>query len=113
MVRLATNPYKIDESLAFARHIKKEFNMEVALNLMYFGIWIEDNEFLSELNRTDTEFVDYVYFVDSYGSVMPSQLGTLREDLPDLFGSVSIGFHGHNNQEMALANSLEMIKRWG
>jgi len=52
-----------------------------------------------------------IYCTDSAGYMLPSEvsekMGLLREQLP---GHVEIGFHGHHNLAMGIANSLAAIE---
>jgi 4-hydroxy-2-oxovalerate/4-hydroxy-2-oxohexanoate aldolase len=60
------------------------------------------------------QMVDYgancVYCTDSAGFMLPDEvsqkIALLRSELPD---SIEIGFHGHHNMGMAIANSLAAI----
>lgn len=52
-----------------------------------------------------------VYCTDSAGYMLPTEvsekIGLLRNELP---GEIEIGFHGHHNMGMAIANSLAAIE---
>jgi 4-hydroxy-2-oxovalerate/4-hydroxy-2-oxohexanoate aldolase len=52
-----------------------------------------------------------VYCTDSAGYMLPTEvsekIGLLRSELP---GEIEIGFHGHHNMGMAIANSLTAIE---
>ena len=50
-----------------------------------------------------------VYVVDSYGYLNPDNTKSLVERYAALCPGKLIGFHGHNNQQLALANSLAAI----
>lgn len=49
-----------------------------------------------------------VYVVDSYGNLTPRQTRGLIERYAGLSGK-AVGFHGHNNLQLALANSLAAV----
>jgi 4-hydroxy 2-oxovalerate aldolase len=51
-----------------------------------------------------------VYIVDSAGGMLPHQIKTYAKALRDLHPDVNIGFHGHNNIGMAVANTLSCIE---
>jgi 4-hydroxy 2-oxovalerate aldolase len=55
--------------------------------------------------------VQVVYIVDSFGALFPERVGDLvllfRRVLPDRI----IGFHGHNHQQLAFANTVEAGNR--
>jgi 4-hydroxy 2-oxovalerate aldolase len=106
MVRMAISPANFDNAIPLALKIKK-MGFEVGFNVMYMSTWIEDKEFLKKLPKVNG-LVDYFYMVDSYGGVLPS-------DVKEIFKIVTskidcpIGFHGHDNLEMGLINSITAI----
>ncbi|WP_028974138.1 aldolase catalytic domain-containing protein [Spirochaeta cellobiosiphila] len=51
-----------------------------------------------------------VYVVDSFGSLSMNQTAGLIKLYKDSCPSKKIGFHGHNNQQLALANTLMAIE---
>jgi 4-hydroxy-2-oxovalerate/4-hydroxy-2-oxohexanoate aldolase len=52
-----------------------------------------------------------IYITDSAGHMLPEDVGasisTVRESLPD---NIELGFHGHHNLGMAIANSIAAVK---
>ena len=106
MVRLAINPDNFIRAKKLATEIKK-MGFEVALNVMYMSDW-KGNSFLDELDNLD-EIADYLYMVDSYGGVFNYNIiNTIK--LLKKKTSINLGFHGHNNLEMALSNSICAIE---
>jgi 4-hydroxy 2-oxovalerate aldolase len=107
MVRLAIDPTNLLRAIALAKKVKS-MGFELGFNVMYMSKWKELPEFLSNLKHVDG-VADYFYMVDSYGGVYP-------EDVKEIFGLVrsqmktKIGFHGHNNLELALINTLMAIE---
>jgi len=107
LVRIAVSPENFKRAITLAKEIKKFHNFEVAFNVMYMSSWIDNNDFLEYCEDLDG-FVDYFYMVDSYG-------GIFQEDVKKIIKLVSsktnakLGFHGHNNLEMALANTITAI----
>lgn len=103
LVRLAIDPQNFERAIELARSIKK-LGFEVAFNVMYMSNWKNDSSFLDKLDGIGTDVIDYFYMVDSFGGILPNefeeifQLVKAKTDLP-------LGFHGHNNLEMALINS--------
>lgn len=55
--------------------------------------------------------VDVIYLVDSYGSLYPENASRLAEVyLSAVEGTdKKIGFHGHNNQNVAFANTIDVL----
>lgn len=107
MVRLAIDPQNLSRALVLAEKVKS-MGFEVGFNVMYMSKWKNQPEFLNEIKNVDG-IADYFYMVDSYGGVFP-------EDVKEIFSlvkaqtNVPIGFHGHNNMELALINSLTAIE---
>lgn len=103
MVRIAIDPKNMARAIELARAVKK-LRFEVGFNVMYMSDWKKDDSFLDLLNGLE-DTIDYFYMVDSFGGVMP-------EDVVDIISTVKskinipLGFHGHNNLEMALANTI-------
>ena len=103
MVRIAIDPANFERAIELAKAIKF-MGFEVAFNVMYMSKWKADNSFLDLLEGLDNT-IDYFYMVDSFG-------GVFQEDVKEIISlvrsktNVKLGFHGHNNLEMALANTI-------
>ncbi len=54
---------------------------------------------------------DYIYIVDSAGCMLPDQLCEYYDAIKNVDENVKIGFHGHNNLGMAVANSLKCTEK--
>lgn len=107
MIRIAVDPQNINRAIAVADEVKA-LGFEVAFNVMYMSKWKQEPGFLKELSNIDG-IADYLYLVDSYGGVYPNDvietIQLVREKT-----ACPIGFHGHNNMELALINSLTAIE---
>ena len=106
MIRIAIDPKRFDFGIKKAGIVRK-LGYKVAFNVMYLSKWIDDNSFHKKLNGLE-KHVDYLYLVDSYGSVYPEDINRVVKKIR-LITSVKLGFHGHNNMELALANSIEAV----
>ena len=106
MVRIAIDPKNFKRALSLASKVK-ELGFEVALNVMYMSTWKKEKDFLELLPEVNG-IADYFYMVDSFGGVYPEDV---KETISMLRAktNVKLGFHGHNNLEMALANTLVAI----
>lgn len=105
LYRLAVSPDNLEQALNLAKKIKQQ-NKEVALNIMYASQWKADDAFINKILNSST-FVDIVYIVDSFGSLFP-------KDVIKIFSSFKerkfkMGFHAHNNLELAFANTITAI----
>ena len=87
----------------------KNLKFQVCANLMYCHELLENKKFESIISSI-LDFADVIYFVDSYGSLLPGQLTQLVQKFKTLFPKKKFGFHSHNNLELALSNSVEAIK---
>ncbi|SKC82977.1 aldolase catalytic domain-containing protein [Ohtaekwangia koreensis] len=103
MVRIALDPEQFSRALKLAEEIKK-MGFEVGFNTMYMSKWKQNTAFLNELKYVDA-VADYFYMVDSYGGVYPQDVIDTIQMVKERT-SVKLGFHGHNNMELALINSL-------
>lgn len=103
MVRLAIDPENFLRAIELGRKVK-ELGFELGFNVMYMSKWTKYPDLMNNLCLLEG-LADYLYMVDSYGGVYP-------EDVKDIIGkirsksTIPLGFHGHNNLELALVNSL-------
>jgi 4-hydroxy 2-oxovalerate aldolase len=81
---------------------------ETSLNIMALSHVLEKdlNDALAEINKSS---IDIVYIVDSYGSIVPSNIGYLVELFRKQLPEKKLGVHTHNNMQLALANTLEAV----
>lgn len=107
MVRIAIDPKNFDRALTLAKSVK-ELGFEVGFNTMYMSKLNEYEGFIDKLGQLD-DVVDLFCMVDSFGGVTP-------QDVKDIFQKVRektacpIGFHGHNNLQLGLINTLTAIE---
>ena len=107
MVRIAIDPKNFKRALVLASSIKA-LGFQVGFNVMYMSKWAGEKEFLSLISEVNG-IADYFYMVDSYGGVYPKDVKNIY-DLVRSKTDVNIGFHGHNNLELALINTLTAIE---
>ena len=108
LVRLAVRPGDLAQAAKVAKVIKS-MGFLVATNIMYMSTWKSLDRFYDSLHQLEGT-VDYVWMVDSYGALLPDDMKTIVENVKKQI-SCPLGFHGHNNLELAMANSLEAIKQ--
>jgi 4-hydroxy 2-oxovalerate aldolase len=107
MVRIAVAPERITNARNMSQELKK-MGYEVGLNVMYLSNIASDHPVFTELKGIENE-VDYFYLVDSYGGLFPEQLKE-KIALVRSHTKVPLGFHGHNNIELAFINTLTAIE---
>ena len=84
------------------------FSFKVAVNLMNISDWIFNKDFLQSLNDLNKSRIDFFYLVDSKGNIRPMDLIEIIKKVRNHF-KLSLGFHGHNNLELALSNTISSI----
>ena len=83
-------------------------SFNVAFNVMYLSEWQNHKEIKEVLPKLNN-LVDYFYMVDSFGSVFPENIKNIIQEIRAL-SDISLGFHGHNNIELGLINTLTAIE---
>ena len=106
MIRIAIDPKNMERAIELAKEVKKE-GFKVAFNVMYMSNWKADSSFLNHLKGVEI-VIDYFYMVDSYGGVMPEDVKETIQ-LVKSKTNVPLGFHGHDNLEMGLINTITAI----
>lgn len=107
MIRIAIDPKNFDRAVVLARAVKA-LGFEVGFNCMYMSKWTtEYSRFLKKLSILNG-MADLFCMVDSFGGVTPEDVtyiyNTVRENT-----TCPIGFHGHNNLQMGLINTITAI----
>ncbi len=106
-VRVGVNVDQFDLSKPFVEEARK-LGLMVCTNFMKSYV-LAPKDF-AKLCQASADFgSDLVYLVDSAGGMMPDDVKDYIGAIRDLT-SVSLGFHGHNNIQMAIINSLTAIE---
>lgn len=75
---------------------------------MYMSRWLSDYpDFLKKLNQING-VADLFCMVDSFGGMTPKELTTIVKEVR-ANTTVPVGFHGHNNLQLGLINTLTAI----
>lgn len=82
-----------------------ERGYETTINIMALSN-VMDNELNESLAMINDSPVDFVYIVDSYGSLDPEDIHYLVEKFRRNLSNKRLGVHTHNNMQLALANTL-------
>lgn len=106
-VRVATYPYELDLALLQCEQLKEK-GYEVFLNLMVISEFKQEHfDILTKWEHKT--ILETISFADSFGSFLPDDIthyfGKLKE-----IGFNKIGFHSHNNLQLAFANSLKALE---
>ena len=106
-VRVACYVPQMEEGLAAAQ-ILDSLGYETFLNIMAVSE-AQPSALDAALNRAGESPVRAVSVVDSYGNLVPGQVRALVEHYQEVTGK-AVGFHGHNNLQLALAKSLAAVE---
>jgi 4-hydroxy 2-oxovalerate aldolase len=106
-IRLASTPENIKETVKISCEIKK-YGFKVAINIMYLHTYL-DSKKIQAMCKSIFNNADIVYLVDSYGSCLPQEVSFAVKEFKH-FLECKIGFHGHNNMELGVSNSLAAIQ---
>lgn len=106
--RLACYVHQIDEAIDISNYLN-QLGYKTFFNIM--AVSASDPEVvrncLQKVNLTEAEGV---YLADTFGSFLPEDIEKRLESYAELCPDLKQGFHGHNNIQMGLANSLAAIR---
>lgn len=106
-VRVATYRKTLGPAIEFAEYIGS-LGYEVFLNLMAISHYSPSH--LAEAKKLVTaSSVRNLYFADSFGSLFPDHVIRIVRELREIEG-IRVGFHAHNNMQMAFANCLTAVE---
>lgn len=107
MIRIAVDPKNMLRAIKLAKVVKEQ-GFEVGFNIMYMSRWEQYEGFYEQL-RGVNGIADILNMVDSFGGVMPNEVVEIIRKLREVV-TCQIGFHGHNNLQMGLFNTLTAIE---
>ncbi len=107
-VRIGTDVNKVDESKKFIDLAKKK-GLEVFANFMKSYV-LSPKEFAALVNKSHQFGADGIYLVDSAGGMLPTQVKNFIQAAFALNPDFLLGFHGHNNLGLGMANALVCIE---
>lgn len=110
LVRVATYIHQIPTAIHMIEDAKEK-GYEVTVNVMAASK-IPDESLFDGLWLLARSNVDVIYLVDSFGSFYPEQITRLAQKYLELAGEAGkeVGYHGHNNQQLAFANTIEACR---
>ncbi len=106
--RLACYVHQIDEALELSDYLV-DLGYETFINIMAVstGTPEEVRACLEKVNRSSASGI---YLSDTFGSFLPRDIQSRLEEYRAFCPEKKLGFHGHNNTQMALANSLAAVE---
>lgn len=110
MVRVACYIHQIPAAIEMIEHFHN-LGYETTCNIMAISqANTEQIDAALEMLGAQSH-VDVIYLVDSYGSLYPESAANLSKkylEIGEKYGK-AIGFHAHNNQNLAFANTIETL----
>ncbi len=108
MIRTACYVADIDKGIDLAKRTK-DLGFLTTINIMAPSAAIETDlvEALEQVNASDE--VDYLYLVDSFGAFYSEQITSYLDLYKKHAPDKELGFHGHNNQQLAFSNTQQCI----
>jgi len=107
-IRFASNvdrPQLLTGNIAYAR--KKKPNLKIFIQMMR-STRLPSHMICASVQKVVEMGADVVYLVDTAGHFMPDEVRELAELIRSEF-RIAVGFHGHNNLNLAVANSLAAV----
>lgn len=109
MVRVACYIHQIPSAIEMIEHFHN-LGYETTCNIMAIS-QANSEQVEDALEMLGNSSVDVIYLVDSYGSLYPENAGKFAKkylEIGEKYGK-AIGFHAHNNQNLAFANTIETM----
>lgn len=106
-VRVAAYPYEYERAFKLIELLHSKGYL-VYMNLMASSE-ITEEQYEQLKNWENKHLIGSIYFADSFGGFTPSDIPFFVNKLKEI-GFNEIGFHSHNNLQMAFANSLKSIE---
>lgn len=109
MVRVACYIHQIPSAIEMVEYFHK-LGYETACNIMAVS-QANTEQLMQALDALAKSSVDVIYLVDSYGSLYPENASELAQKYVAAVEGTNkqIGFHAHNNQNLAFANTIETM----
>lgn len=105
-IRIATHIKDLDSSVQLAQYLIEK-GYKLAINIMQAHNL--DEEVVSKFSNTTQNLnLQSIYFADSLGCMLPSQINKLV-NIFKKNTNIPIGIHAHNNMGLALANTIEAV----
>ncbi len=106
-IRIGTNVTEVESSKPYIERAKRR-GMYISANFMKSYV-LPPREFAQKAKLSRSYGTDVVALVDSAGGMLPEQIEAYVRAIREVT-DVPIGFHGHDNLGLAVANSLLMVR---
>lgn len=114
MIRILVNPTKWEMNEQMANEYKEQLSLlvnlgyELTLNVAYIDTLTSVQ--LDDALALVVPGVKWIYLADTFGSLQGNELKRIIRYIHSQISKVQIGFHGHNNTQAAVNNTLIAIK---
>lgn len=106
-IRIGTNVTEVEESIPFIERAKKH-GMMVCANFMK-SYALDPKAFAQKVKQSASYGAEVVYLVDSAGGMLPQEVADYINAVKDV-SDVQLGFHGHDNLGLGVANTLRAVE---
>ncbi len=107
-IRIGTNINEFRKAKPFVE-LARSLGLMVAVNLMK-SYAVKSYEFSRIVEEIDSwQLADVIYLVDSAGCMMTQEVDEYIDRTKQRI-TTELGFHGHNNLSMAIANSIQAVQ---
>ena len=106
-VRIGTDVAKVEEAKPFIERAR-ELGLFVMANFMK-SYALEPSQFATKAKMAEKYGAELLYVVDSAGGMLPDDVRDYMRAVKDT-SSIPLGFHGHDNLGLAMANSLVALQ---
>ena len=106
-IRIGTNISETENGYVYIEYAKSK-GLEVFANFMK-SYAVSPKEFAQKVKDSLKNGADYIYLVDSAGGMLPNDVKSYILEAKSIC-DCKLGFHGHNNLTLAIANSLVAIE---
>jgi len=107
MIRVACYVHQVDKAISLAEHCMDK-GYEVTINLMAVST-VNERDLEEALDDLSKSRVPIIYLVDSFGFFYSEHIDALAKKYIESLPGKTIGIHGHNNQQLAFANTISAI----
>ena len=108
MIRIAIDPKNFDRAVELAKAVKR-MGFEVGFNVMYMSKWRTEYPDLLKKLSVLNGWCDLFCMVDSFGGITPDDVIRIYKEVRQ-YTNVPIGFHGHNNLQLGLINTITAMQ---
>ncbi len=108
MIRILINLKKTTISNDYIQYFKKLYDLGYILTINIAYIDILDETEIQKIFELSCEYISCIYIADTFGSLTEYPLSKLIKKFYNKFEN--IGFHGHNNLNLGINNSLSAIE---